>query len=233
MEYQQLLKIAFGDKLQVAVKEDALCGEFNYAGQDFALCGVVNEASLDNAMSANLAQFVLDTISKYPRRPICIIVDTGGQKVSHSAELLGLNSYFAHLIATFNLARANGHKIFALVYGKALGGAFIATALNADHVFALSEAQIAVMWLDAMSRVTKVPLAKLQELSQSSAIFAPGAENYVRLGALDAVVKPEEFMPEVVKLLNSASDLNLWREQGSSRGGRTLASSIVEHILAQ
>lgn len=233
MEYQQLVKSAFGDNCQIRVSADVLCGEFKYQEQDFALCGVVNQASLDNAMSVRLAQFVLEVVKNQPERPICIIVDTAGQKVSHNAELLGLNSYFAHLIACFNLARAKGHKIFALVYGKALGGAFIATALNADYLFALDEAQIAVMWLDAMARVTKVPVAKLQELSKTSAIFAPGAENYVRLGALEAVISAAEFMPRVSELFNAELDIHHWRTNGLQRGGRTLAATIVEHILAQ
>lgn len=233
MEYQQLVTLAFGDKCQMSVVEDVIVGEFVYQEQTFALCGVVNQASLDNAMSVRLAQFVLDVVKNSPSRPICIIVDTAGQKASHGAELLGINSYFAHLIACFNLARAQGHKIFALVYGKALGGAFIATALNADYIFALDEAEIAVMWLDAMSRVTRVPIDKLEELSKTSAIFAPGAENYVRLGALEAVISANEFMPLVSQLLDQELDIHHWRKNGALRGGRTLAYTIVEHILAQ
>ena len=233
MEYQQLVTATFGDKVQFSVEQDVLLGSFQYSNQNFALCGVVNQAMLDNAMSVKLSQFVLDTISNSPQQPICIVIDTGGQKVSHNAELLGLNSYFGHLIASFNLARANGHKIYALVYGKALGGSFIATALNADYIFATAEAQIAVMWLDAMSRVTKVPQEKLEALSKTSAIFAPGAENYVKLGAIEAVIKPEEFMPEVIKLLYSTPDINHWRDQGAVRGGRTMAAAIIRHIVEQ
>ena len=233
MEYQQLVTATFGDQVQFSVEQDVLLGSFQYSNQNFALCGVVNQAMLDNAMSVKLSQFVLDTISNSPQQPICIVIDTGGQKVSHNAELLGLNSYFGHLIASFNLARAKGHKIYALVYGKALGGSFIATALNADYIFATAEAQIAVMWLDAMSRVTKVPQEKLEALSKTSAIFAPGAENYVKLGAIEAVIKPEEFMPEVIKLLDSTPDINHWRDQGAARGGRTMAAAIIRHIVEQ
>jgi malonate decarboxylase gamma subunit len=97
----------------------------------------------------------------------------------------------------------------------------------------LDEAQIAVMWLDAMARVTKIPLAKLEDLSKTSAIFAPGAENYVRLGALEAVISAAEFMPRVNELLNLELDIHHWRTNGLQRGGRSLAATIVEHILAQ
>lgn len=228
MEYQQLINATFGSNAKITVEQDILLGEFSYQEQTYALCGIVNQASLDNAMSIKLADFVLDIIENHPERPICIVIDTA----SHNAELLGLNSYYGHLIATFNLARAQGHKIFALVYGKALGGAFIASALNADYIFALKEAQIAVMWLDAMSRVTKVPVEKLEELSKTSAIFAPGAENYVRLGAIEEVITAEEFMPRVSALLPATTDIHRWRIQGASRGGRTQATQIVADILA-
>lgn len=104
--------------------------------------------------------------------------------------------------------------------------------MNADYIFALKEAQIAVMWLDAMSRVTKVPVEKLEELSKTSAIFAPGAENYVRLGAIEEVITAEEFMPRISALLPATTDIHRWRTQGASRGGRTQATQIVADILA-
>lgn len=233
VEYQKILSAAVGEDAQIAVDNDVLTGKFSYQHQQFALCGIVNGASLDNAMSLQLADFILELIKTSPQQPICILIDTAGQKVSHTAELLGLNSYYGHLISAFNLARQAGHKIFALVYGQALGGAFIASALNADYVYATKEAQIAVMWLEAMSRVTKVPLAQLQELSQTSAIFAPGAENYVKLGVIEAVISAEEFLPQVCKLVNQDINLHRWREQGASRGGRLMADNLVKKIINQ
>lgn len=233
ISYQQLITDTFGSQTQISVENDILTGTFDYNGQSFALCGIVNGASLDNAMSLQLAEFVMEVIKTEPGRTICIIVDTAGQKVSREAELLGLNYYYGHLIAVFNLARNAGHKICALVYGQALGGAFIASALNADYIYATKEAKIAVMWLEAMSRVTKVPLAQLQELSKTSAIFAPGAENYVKLGVIEEVIKAEEFMPKIAGLLSQHTNSNRWRENGQIRGGRTLANDLVKHIIEQ
>ena len=43
------------------------------------------------------------------------------------------------------------------------------------------------MNLPAMARVTKIPLERLQELSKTSAVFAPGVENYHRMGAIRAL----------------------------------------------
>lgn len=233
LEYQKIVSAIVGDDAQIAVDNNVLTGRFSYQQQQFALCGVVNGASLDNVMSLQLADFILDVMKTSPRQPICILIDTAGQKVSHNAELLGLNSYYGHLISVFNLARRAGHKIFALVYGQALGGAFIASALNADYVYATKDAQIAVMWLEAMSRVTKVPLAQLQELSKTSAIFAPGAENYVKLGVIEAVISAEEFLPQICKLLNLEINFHRWREQGAVRGGRLMADRLVKDIINQ
>ena len=72
----------------------------------------------------------MKTIENPAKRPICIVIDTAGQKSSHNAELLGLNSYYGHLIAAFNLARAEGHKILLWFMVKALGGAFIAKCIE-------------------------------------------------------------------------------------------------------
>lgn len=229
-EYQSIIT-ALANDVKYQVVNDVVTGHFSVGSQQFLLGGIVNGASLDNAMSLHLGQFILDGIDNSPKQPICLIIDTAGQKVSHNAELLGLNAAYGQLISIFNLARQSGHKIFALVYGQALGGAFIASALNADYVYATKDAQIAVMWLEAMARVTKVPLAKLQELSTTSAIFAPGAENYVKLGVIEAVIAANEFIPQVSKLLNSANNLHRWRENGLARGGRLMADKLVKEII--
>lgn len=229
-EYQSIIT-ALANDVKYQVVNDVVTGHFSVGSQRFLLGGIVNGASLDNAMSLHLGQFILDGIDNSPQQPICLIIDTAGQKVSHNAELLGLNTAYGQLISIFNLARKAGHKIFALVYGQALGGAFIASALNADYIYATKDAQIAVMWLEAMARVTKVPLAKLQELSKTSAIFAPGAENYVKLGVIEAVIAADEFIPQVSKLLNSSNNLHRWRENGLARGGRLMADKLVKEII--
>ena len=229
-EYQSIIT-ALANDVKYQVVNDVVTGHFSVGSQQFLLGGIVNGASLDNAMSLHLGQFILEGIDNSPKQPICLIIDTAGQKVSHNAELLGLNTAYGQLISIFNLARKAGHKIFALVYGQALGGAFIASALNADYIYATKDAQIAVMWLEAMARVTKVPLAKLQELSKTSAIFAPGAENYVKLGVIEAVIAADEFIPQVSKLLNSANNLHRWRENGLARGGRLMADKLVKEII--
>lgn len=232
MNYQELLSGMFGDNFKITVNDDILLGQAGYNNHQFWLSGVVNGAQLDNQMSLLLSRYILDKMESHPDFNLLIIVDTGGQKTTHHAELLGLNRYFAHLIKTIHLARSKGARVFAVVNGKALGGAFIATALNAEKIYALADAEIAVMWLEAMSRVTKIPLQKLQELSKTSAIFAPGAENFVKLGAVESILAPAQIMPQLVNDLESAIPaLNYWRESGFNHGGRIMADKIVKKII--
>lgn len=232
MKYQDLLQQLFVTKINYSVDNNVLLGEAAFDNQQFSICGVVDAIQLDNVMSLKLAKFILDKINLNPKFNLLIFIDTGGQKTSRQAELLGLNRYFAHLIKVIHYARAKGARVFSLVYGSALGGAFIAAGLNAEKVYALAEAQIAVMWLEAMSRVTKIPLAKLEELSKHSAIFAPGAENFVKLGVVDKIIDPAAFLPQIIKdIEDTAPSINHWRELATIRGGRTLADKIVNQII--
>lgn len=232
MKYQDLLQQLFGNEINYSVDNNVLLGDAAFDNQQFSICGIVDAAQLDNVMSLKLAKFILDKVNLDPKFNLLIFIDTSGQKTSRQAELLGLNRYFAHLIKVIHYARAKGARVFSLVYGSALGGAFIAAGLNAEKVYALAEAQIAVMWLEAMSRVTKIPLARLEELSKSSAIFAPGAENFVKLGVLDKIIDPAAFLPQVINdIKDTTPSINHWRELADVRGGRTLANNIVSQII--
>ncbi len=225
----ELLTTMFGSKLELEQTNNILTGYADYKECKFALLGVINHAMLDNQMALDLADFILWQIKSKTVTNLLIILDTGGQQVTHNAELLGINRYFAHLIKTLHYAKLNGMTINALISGGALGGAFIATALNATKIYALKEAQIAVMWLEAMAKITKIPLTTLQELGQASCIFAPGVENFYKLGVLEKIVTIEEFMPELMGNLNTK--IPNWFDQGYERGGRQYASSIITEIL--
>ncbi|MFX5808811.1 biotin-independent malonate decarboxylase subunit gamma, partial [Acinetobacter baumannii] len=102
-------------------------------------------------------------------------------------EMLGINSYMAHLGKCVELARRQGHRVVGLVYDQALSGGFITSGLIADACYALPEATIRVMGLPAMARITKVPEERLTELAKSNPVFAPGPENYLRMGGVAAI----------------------------------------------
>lgn len=231
LKYSELLNILFTDT-NISEKNNVITGIAGFNGKDFAVAGVVNEAQLDNQMSCQIARFILDQIQKNPKTNFIIIIDSGGQMTTRHAELIGLNRYLAHVAKVIHFGRSLGYRFFGLVSGKALGGAFIATALNCEKIYALDSAEIAVMWLEAMSRVTKIPLEKLQELSKTSAIFAPGAENFVKLGVVEKMLDPKEFMPQIlIDLQNKNIDINHWRKNGFSRNGRMLSAPVLDKVL--
>ena len=67
-----------------------------------------------------------------------------------------------------------------------MSGGFLASSMLADTCYALPEAEIRVMNLPAMAR-HEDPLERLTELSASSPVFAPGVDNYLRMGAIEAL----------------------------------------------
>ena len=93
----------------------------------------------------------------------------------------------AHLGCCIDLARRRGHRVIGLVYDQALSGGFITSGLIADACYALPEAEIRVMRIPAMARVTKLSEELLTELSRANPVFAPGVGNYVRMGGVRAL----------------------------------------------
>ena len=135
----------------------------------------------------------------------------------------------AHLAKCLELARRSGHRTLGLVYGEAVSGGFLATSLLADVCYALPEAEIRVMNLPAMARVTKIPLERLQELSTTSAVFAPGVENYHRMGAIRALWDGD-LSAHLAAALAEPEEGDRRRQDGEARGGRTLARTVADRV---
>jgi malonate decarboxylase gamma subunit len=105
----------------------------------------------------------------------------------------------------------------------------------ANEVYALSDSQVKVMDLNAMARVTKIPVEKLKRLSQSSAIFAPGVENFYKMGAINAVWENLDTDWVSQALVNQQQHLESYmtdqrRVVGQQRQGRMLCNQIVEKV---
>ena len=158
-----------------------------------------------------------------------LLVDTSGQRLSRRDELLGVNGYMAHLAKCLELARRSSHRTLGLVYGEAVSGGFLATSLLADVCYALPEAEIRVMNLPAMARVTKIPLERLQELSKTSAVFAPGVENYHRMGAI-RTLWDGDLSAHLEAALAEPEEGDRRRQDGEARGGRTLARAVADRV---
>ena len=231
MELTPLLDALFPLGHAVTRDDDVLGGTATTAAGEVTVIGTANklEVGVDHALA--LAATVLASTRAHPQRPIVMLVDTAGQRLARRDEMLGINSYFAHLARTLDLARRRGAPLVSLVYGESVSGGFLSFGLMADRIFALPEAQVRVMDLRAMARVTKQPLEKLQALSQSSPVFAPGVENYVRMGAVEAVWEGD-LAQALVDALQPQVIGDQRRNRGAERGGRLLARDVAAAVAA-
>ncbi len=215
---------------ELDINEDMVSGVAQTGCGRVALIGTTNQAAIGVDLAFELSSQVLKLIETEKKIPIIILVDTQGQKLSKRDELLGNASYLSHLSKTIELARNLGHQIISIIYNEAVSGGYLVLGLIADQSFALSDAQIRVMALPAMSRITQIPLEKLEELCKSSAIFAPGPENYYMLGAIEKIDDQS-----ISSLLEDVIGKNIIEDDrpklGYERGGRKMANSIIKSIM--
>ncbi|MCL6654915.1 biotin-independent malonate decarboxylase subunit gamma [Agrobacterium rubi] len=202
------------------------------AGPDLvSIIGTREKAHIGIDLAMRMAAEVIRIMKERPGSPILLLVDTAGQKMSRRDELLGLNGYIAHLAKCLDVARRRGHRIIGLVYGEAVSAGFLSSSLLADACYALPEAEVRVMNLPAMSRVTKIPVERLEELSMDSAVFAPGVANYVAMGAVRETWDGD-LAVALVKALEERPGANVdaRRNYGEQRNGRTLARSVSQRV---
>ena len=231
MVLNELLDRLFPLGHRVHCRDNVLGGSATTADGEVTVIGTSNklEVGVDHALA--LAATVLASTRAHPQRPIVMLADTAGQRLARRDELLGINGYFANLAKSLDLARRRGARLVTLVYGESVSGGFLSFGLMADHIHALPEAQVRVMDLRAMSRVTKQPLEKLQALSQSSPVFAPGVENYVAMGAVESVWDGD-LAAALQAALAAPVEGDQRRALGAQRGGRMLARDVAAAVRA-
>jgi malonate decarboxylase gamma subunit len=235
MSLNAILDSLFPAGHAVAVDRQVLTGTAETASGTVAVLGTTDAAAIDHRMALALSAFILDTLEQHPGRPLVFLVDTCGQALSRSQELLCLNGSLAHLASCVDLARRQGHPSIALVTANAVSGGFLSFGLMADRAYALADAQVRVMDLRAMARVTKIAHERLVELAATSPIFAPGAESYVRMGGIEAIW-PGPSASLLNSALSAARDTAPATDQrmvsGLAWGGRQLAAGIVQAVGA-
>lgn len=233
MSLNDILDALFPAGHTVAVANRVITGEATTAQGTVAVLGTTDAAAIDHAMALALSGFVLDTVERHPGRPLIFLVDTSGQALSRSQELLCLNGSLAHLASCVDFARRQGHPSLSLVTANAVSGGFLSFGLMADQAYALADAQVRVMDLRAMSRVTKIAHERLVELAGTSPIFAPGAESYVRMGGIAAIwpAPSADLLGDALSAARKAVSAGDQRQgTGLSRGGRLLASDIATTV---
>ena len=236
MQTQKILETLFPNKLEYHIKDSMIRGHAETAMGNVEIIGTVDSAAMNQLIGITLSNEILEVIAKGKKTPIVFIVDTMGQDSSRADELLCLNRTFAHLASCVDLLKRSGHPNLAIVLGEAVSGGFLSYGLMANQVFAMQSSQVKVMDLNAMSRVTKIPLDKLKSLSQTSAIFAPGVENYHAMGAVDDIWEAldEHLVENALQSQLTHMDDYLTdnrRQVAEDRKGRLLCNDIVESVL--
>jgi malonate decarboxylase gamma subunit len=231
MNWQALAQALFGEAHRIERSGDVISGTAELQGQTLTVVGTTDHAAIGVETALAQARVILETVQHHPGRPILLLVDTQGQRLRHRDELLCINRYMAHMGCCVDLARRSGHRVIALVYDQALSGGFITSGLMADTCHALPEAEIRVMRLPAMARVTKIAEDVLEALSLSNPVFAPGVENYVAMGGIASLWRGDLQ----ASLLAALADGNITDERasrGAQRGGRKLSNAVTQRVLA-
>jgi malonate decarboxylase gamma subunit len=94
----------------------------------------------------------------------------------------------------------------------------------------LPDAEIRVMGIPAMARVTKLSEALLTELSRANPVFAPGVENYVAMGGVRALWQGD-LQACLRDALADRDTTDRRARDGAERGGRRLAESVAQQVL--
>ena len=231
MIWTDLVERLFGAAHDIVADGDFLSGTARFDGDPIAVVGSTEHAPIGYALALRQARVVLDVVAQHPGRPILLLIDTQGQQLRRHDELLGINRAMAHLGCCIDLARRRGHRVIGLVYDQALSGGFITSGLIADACYALPEAEIRVMRIPAMARVTKLSEDFLTQLSATNPVFAPGVQNYVRMGGVRALWEGDLAACLRDALAHTPRD-DRRAHDGRTRGGRALAADVVEQVLA-
>lgn len=229
MDANHLINTLFPQGAEIDFDGEFFTGTGQVGDKIVAVLGTQGGVYIGVELAHRMAGVVLDTVRDHPGRPILLLVDTKGQRPSRRDELLGINGYMAHLAKCLDLARRQGHRTIGLVWSQAVSGGFLASSLLADECYALPDAEVRVMNLPAMSRVTKIPLERLEALSLDNPVFAPGVENYRRMGAIRDFWQGD-LATCLATALNGPTGPDRRRADGLEREGRLMAYKVAERV---
>ncbi|MDO9596349.1 MAG: biotin-independent malonate decarboxylase subunit gamma [Azoarcus sp.] len=241
MKRDEILKALFPAGWEpTALEHDYLEGRASVGGTMVTVIGTAERVEVGADLALRMAAAVLATVRNRPGEAILFLLDTQGQRLRRRDELLGLNGYMAHLAKCVEIARGRGHVILSVVYGEAVSGGYLTTGMMADACYALGDAEIKVMNLPALARITKLPLERVEVLAQRSPVFSPGVANYHRMGHLRAVWSDDHGQGLADTLADALAELRAMDvadrridgriAAGAARGGRTMAAMVVERV---
>ena len=232
---KNLLEKFFGKSAKgIVVGDKLMTGYAEVGGREVCVFGTCDGTYIDNAAALRLAAHVIDCIENHRKAPIVMLVDSAGQEPNRTAEMLGLASYFGHLLSCLQLARQNGHKLVTVATGKAIGGAFICYGMFGDRIDALDSASVGLMPIEAMSAVTKIPAPVLEKLSRTMPSLEFGAKPFSLLGGVEEVwSKTDDYAAKLAQAIAAASSADNRAALGKKRGGRKLALDVRNRVLAE
>ncbi|CAB3773182.1 biotin-independent malonate decarboxylase subunit gamma [Paraburkholderia humisilvae] len=234
MSHDELLSALFPDGVALQPDDMGIIeGEQKLMdGATVSVIGLVNGDPVGAEQAIHLAACVLRHINMHAGRPLVSIINAGSQLMSRREELLGLNEYLAHLAKSMYMASTTGSYTVSILYGTAAAGAMIATAMATDALIAVAGAAPSVMDLPSISRVTKLPLERLEKMSQGTPIFAPGVEPLLNMGAIaEEWHTPDEFAARLQGLLAVGQpNVDSRDELGVRRHGRLTAERIARRV---
>jgi malonate decarboxylase gamma subunit len=229
IDWRNVAAALFPGGFEIAEEGDFLRGRGRLGKHEVAVIGMTHHAEMGVELALSMAGAVLDVVREGQTRPIVFLIDTSGQRLRRRDELLGIQRYLAHLAKTVEMARQRGHRTVGLIYGQALSGGFLPNAMMSDICAALPQSVIRVMGLPAMAKVMRIPEEKLRELARASPVFAPGPENFAKMGAVDALWDGD-LAAHLLEALERDEAGDRRAEIGLARGGRWLAHTIADRV---
>jgi len=226
---ERLFSDLFRENYKIDFDGSLLHGEATFEGKTIAVLGTSERAYISASLALEQARIVLDVMRDHPGRAILLVVENSGQKLSLFDELIGNNGYIAHLSTCLDAARRRGHKVIGLVHDLAISGGFMATGMATGDCYACEGAELRVMAPEAMSRITRIPLERLSELTKSNPILGPGVANFERIGAIVSVWSGD-LRVHLHNALVSPDREDPRRELGEQRGGRQHAAKVARAV---
>ena len=218
----------------IAIEKSVLTGYAMVDGRKVCVIGTCDGTYIDNEAALRLAAHVIQCIERQPKTPIVMLVDSAGQEPNRVAEMLGLASYFGHLLSCLQLARRKGHKLITVATGQAVGGAFLCYGMFADRIYALDSASVGLMPIEAMSAVTKIPVPVLRKLAKTMPSLEFGAAPFALLGGVEEVWPADaDLQAKLAGAIAAAAVDDNRAALGKKRGGRKLALDIRNRVLAE
>jgi len=228
-----LLAKLFGSAKDISAENSILTGYAVVGVTQVCVIGTCDGTYIDNQAALRLAAHVIGCIERYPRMPIVMLVDSAGQEPNRVAEMLGLASYFGHLLSCLEVARRKGHKLITVATGQAVGGAFICYGMFGDRIYALDSASVGLMPVEAMSAVTKIPVPVLRKLSRTMPSLEFGARPFALLGGVEEVWPAKgDVRAKLARAIATAATEDNRAALGKKRGGRKLALDVAKKVLA-